>query len=170
MLAALANVPLIFFVQVDVEDGPIRLGHSVDLPIRFADIEVECPYPVRLVGVEKCESRREAVVLENSLHSDFRKHRLHHAWYRPASVITNYIAQHCMDAAALGESIVAENTPISLPSRLLTAAQVAQQLGIKKEELLRLAHERVVPFVRVGRHFRFVAEPVRKALACYRRW
>jgi hypothetical protein len=66
----------VYVVQVAADDGPIKVGSSVDPRRRLAELQRECPYPLRVLWL--AEGGRP---LERHLHRQLEAWRLHHEWY-----------------------------------------------------------------------------------------
>ena len=77
--------PVVYFLQPK-EGGNIKIGFTRTLYKRFREIQACSPLPLKIVllinGTE---------YLEQSLHSKFRKHRLHYEWFKPHKEILDFI-------------------------------------------------------------------------------
>lgn len=64
-----------YVVQVG-DDGPVKVGSSIDVRRRLAELGRECPYPLTVLWI--ATGGRE---LERHLHRQLEGWRLHHEWY-----------------------------------------------------------------------------------------
>lgn len=70
-----------YVVQVG-DDGPVKVGSSVDPRRRLAELQRECPYALTVVWI--VEGGRE---LERHVHRQLEGWRLHHEWYSADTLV-----------------------------------------------------------------------------------
>lgn len=64
----------------------VKIGYSDDPHARIRDLQVGCPYKLKLIGTRP-GSRKE----EKSLHSLFYNHRLHGEWYQGHEEVLDFV-------------------------------------------------------------------------------
>lgn len=65
----------LYFIQM--EDGPVKIGRSANVPSRLSSIQCASPYKVRLLGVlVGCGHQ------EDEFHQLLRRHRMRGEWFK----------------------------------------------------------------------------------------
>jgi len=80
----------IYFVQAG-EDGPIKIGYSVDIKRRISELATASPYPLRLLGYMRGDGVRESEI-QNS----FARYRIHGEWFFPSWRLKKLIHQEAV--------------------------------------------------------------------------
>ena len=78
-----------------LESGPIKIGHTVDLERRLAEIQLCSPGKVNLIGSVDGDRRTEAY-----FHRRFASHRAFGEWYQPHTEVSSYIDRVICDGTA----------------------------------------------------------------------
>ncbi len=76
----------VYFIQAG-ENGPIKIGVSLDPPARLRSMQIGCPCELRLLG-----SIVGAWVAETVLHEAFNLERLRGEWFRPSPMFLEFVA------------------------------------------------------------------------------
>lgn len=79
------KIDYVYFMQVG-DNGPIKIGHTVDLRKRLVVTQVHNPYLVRLLCATDGGFK-----LEQELHEKFKDSHLFGEWFSPSEEIINYI-------------------------------------------------------------------------------
>lgn len=69
----------------------VKIGVARDPTRRMEDLQVGCPWPMRLIGVQCGDA-----LLERQLHMKFQAHRLDGEWFRLSREIRQYIREVCL--------------------------------------------------------------------------
>lgn len=80
---------VVYFIQIDGKDGPVKIGVTKDIDRRVNTISGSVPYSIRLLGVIEGGRR-----LEWSLHQRFSKYHIKNEWFRPVEEILQLIDNH----------------------------------------------------------------------------
>lgn len=86
---------LVYFAQAD--DGPIKVGHTVNLERRLEQIQTCAPAAIRLVATVAGDRRTEAY-----FHHRLTKHRAYGEWYFPVPDVVGVVKS----VAKNGESVI----------------------------------------------------------------
>jgi hypothetical protein len=70
----------LYFIRMG--DGPVKIGHSVDVKARLACFQVGSPYPLALIATIPDEGHEEAI-----WHEAFADYRLHGEWFERSPAI-----------------------------------------------------------------------------------
>lgn len=82
----------VYFIQV-ATDGPIKIGTTSCVGQRVRDLQIGCPFQLRILGTMQGGDRN----LERELHSTFAKLRLKGEWFTPDSTLLTWIREHCTE-------------------------------------------------------------------------
>jgi hypothetical protein len=84
---------VVYFAEL--EGGPIKVGHTVDLDRRLAEIQLCSPGKVNLIGAVEGDRRTEAY-----FHRRFAEHRAFGEWYQRHCDVSEYINRVVSDGPA----------------------------------------------------------------------
>lgn len=87
--------PHIYFIRPAGQDGPIKVGHSIQVPLRLRGFNKVSPVPLELaaiIPVPDGSSRRFCEHFEWRFHMRYADHRLHHEWFAAHPLILADIA------------------------------------------------------------------------------
>jgi hypothetical protein len=73
----------VYFIQSGGTDGPIKIGHSIDVANRLKELQTSSPYELVLLGSMKFDHPWQAAAFEYRLHHEvFWDLRLRGEWFR----------------------------------------------------------------------------------------
>lgn len=75
-----------YFMQAGA-DGPVKIGMSNNLRLRFKSLQTDCPFRVRCLGVLDGDREEE-------MHERFSAFRMLGEWFRPQPELIEFIAAH----------------------------------------------------------------------------
>jgi hypothetical protein len=67
----------LYFVQIS-DDGPIKIGITVNIRERLKTLQQACPWPLRIIGLTL-----EPTLLEATIHEALAEHRMLGEWFAP---------------------------------------------------------------------------------------
>lgn len=76
--------PVVYFVGWD--EGPIKIGHAINLRHRLHQIQVHCPYPLRVWAI-----RHGPNEMEREYHRRFASLRIRGEWFERAYPVLHEI-------------------------------------------------------------------------------
>ena len=79
---------MIYFVQVG-KNGPIKIGQSETIHDKLAELQVGCPWKLRLLFVYNGRD-----FSESGLHEHFKDENIRGEWFRPARAIKEFNLYH----------------------------------------------------------------------------
>lgn len=77
--------PLVYFIRCG-NDGPVKIGTSVNPDRRLYEYRIGCPYSLRFIGVMNGNKR-----LEGKLHKMFAEFNIHGEWLEPVPELIEFI-------------------------------------------------------------------------------
>ena len=86
---------MIYFIQAG-KNGPIKIGDSDTIHERLEDLQVGCPYKLRLLFVYNGRDYDEF-----ELHEHFKHEHIRGEWFRPARAIRDFNKTHPDDCYAI---------------------------------------------------------------------
>lgn len=75
---------VVYFIQA--ADGPIKIGHAVNVENRLIRLQIGNAQPLKLLGV-----KQGGVAIEKSYHQRFNEHRIRGEWFHPHPDILNEV-------------------------------------------------------------------------------
>ena len=78
---------MIYFIQSGT-NGPIKIGQSDNPEERMAQLQIGCPYKLKLIWVYK-----GADITESELHAEFGHERIRGEWFRPSKKIFRFMSE-----------------------------------------------------------------------------
>jgi hypothetical protein len=88
------NPGRVYFIQSG-NDGPIKIGTSMNIPVRLAHLRADNPYALYLLGTIPGGS-----LMEEALHRRFASDRIHNEWFAPTAALLDFIAAVVVRAEA----------------------------------------------------------------------
>jgi hypothetical protein len=86
--------PYTYFIQAGV-DGPIKIGSTKNLPVRFRTLCAMSPVPLRLLGLIEGDH-------EEACHARLAAFRLHGEWFVAADFVLEFIRSNASTRASAG--------------------------------------------------------------------
>ena len=86
---------MIYFMQAG-KNGPIKIGDSEEIHDRIEQLQVGCPYELRLLFVYNDRDFDEI-----ELHEHFKHEHIRGEWFRPARAIKEFNKDHPSDCYAI---------------------------------------------------------------------
>ena len=77
--------PLVYFIQCG-DNGPIKIGTSVNPDRRLFEYRIGCPYPLKFIGVMNGNRH-----LEKRLHKMFAEFNIQREWFEPVPELIKFI-------------------------------------------------------------------------------
>jgi len=74
----------IYLIQCEGRDGYIKIGSSHNVESRLADLQVGCPYKLKIIHTMKYPSKKEAQLAETRLHRTLKKWKIRGEWFQPS--------------------------------------------------------------------------------------
>lgn len=71
----------VYLYAIGPVDGPVKIGISRDPYKRLVQIQTACPFPVKLLHAQPCESRKIALEDEAFLHRHHANEHMHGEWF-----------------------------------------------------------------------------------------
>lgn len=84
---------VVYFLQRG-EDGPIKIGVSLNLKRRISELQTTSSEPLRLLGTV-----RGGYDLESNLHYELDEHRVHGEWFKPSAQVLAVVARETTRSA-----------------------------------------------------------------------
>jgi hypothetical protein len=117
---------VIYFARVG-DDGPIKIGRTVDLKARMSQHHYDYGIALRVLGVMP-----GADIEERAIHRRFSKWRLNH-WptagrvelFEAVAEILDFIASECVDPGCIHETPQRKNVPVRLSDEAIKWARIA---------------------------------------------
>lgn len=81
-----------FLYAIGNLSGPVKIGISDNPTNRLSQFQTSCPFPIRLLHAEPCESREIAYAEERHAHQSLKAKHLHGEWFD----ISGYAAIDCV--------------------------------------------------------------------------
>ena len=84
---------LIYFIG-NIDHKFVKIGLcQTNLYMRYTGMQVNCPYPLELLGIILCNDEDELRSLESNLHSLFKVFAMQGEWFKLAPEVDNYIQE-----------------------------------------------------------------------------
>lgn len=71
----------VYFIKCMSKPSYTKIGYSIDPDKRLNDLQIGCPFELRLIGCIKCGNPQKAQQLESHLHRRFRSQRAYGEWF-----------------------------------------------------------------------------------------
>lgn len=81
------DLNLVYFIQADI-GGPIKIGVSANIDKRIAQLQLSCPFTLRLLLLVQ-----GGYSVELKLHKLFHTSRLHGEWFEPSESLVKFITE-----------------------------------------------------------------------------
>lgn len=91
--------------QRDFVDA-IKIGSAADPWKRVDELQMGCPYPIKLLGTMDGGAKDE-----RRLHGFFEDSRMTPGWFRPDDDLIEYIFKNCKNAKEIGRIVVEKKGP-----------------------------------------------------------
>ena len=75
----------IYFIQCQ-DTGPIKIGYATNVKRRFSEIQVNCPYTLKLLAFAPGSK-----LWEDALHQEYRKINTRGEWFLPTEKLMSHI-------------------------------------------------------------------------------
>jgi predicted GIY-YIG superfamily endonuclease len=72
----------VYMIRCCNKDGFIKIGVAKNIAKRLENLQIGCPYPLKLIASIRCESVKHAYSMESNLHGLFKKQRIRGEWFR----------------------------------------------------------------------------------------
>ena len=82
----LPEVPYLYFIQADIQNGPIKIGYTENIERRVSMLKSQSAVPLRILKVIEGGHRDEV-----KIHKMFNDARLHHEWFNPVPELIDFI-------------------------------------------------------------------------------
>lgn len=79
----------VYFAQAG-DGGPVKIGFSRSGPGRIKDLQIACPWDLRLIGVMAADG----MDAERRLHQRFASARIRGEWFEPTPELLAFVADH----------------------------------------------------------------------------
>lgn len=120
----------IYFLQADVENGPIKIGFTTRDPMkRKGDLQVGCPWPIKVIGViEGTHSQ------EQQIHFVLDCWRTRGEWFTPHPIVCAAVNEALACGRRVAIPSIEEDSSVAEPEiivsrRLSPAAEIIDRLG-----------------------------------------
>lgn len=153
----------VMFVQVN--QGPIKIEgvKGTRLGARLDTLARENAFDPMLIGlIESATPDADARVLLDQLAPTI----LHHDWVAPSNELLLYIQQAAQPAL---QELLSVTHPGGFSEEPVDIEQIAQILGVSVPTIRRMIDRKAIPFLRVGRNYRFVPADVLATMASHTR-
>lgn len=71
----------VYFIKSMSKPSYTKIGYSADPEKRILDLQIGCPFELKLIGCIKCDNPKKAQQLESHLHRRFRPKRAYGEWF-----------------------------------------------------------------------------------------
>lgn len=83
--------PMVYFARHGT-DGPIKIGHTTNVPSRLESLQTGCHEELQLLGTVPGGQKRE-----RQIHQQFAAARIRGEWFRATSALLTFIKNNCTD-------------------------------------------------------------------------
>jgi excisionase family DNA binding protein len=135
--------------------GPIKI-EGVDgsqLAKRLLEVQEYSAFELRLIGLAPIEDLEEVDLLLTT----FASCHLHHTWFWPCAELLALIAERAQDAIT---ALLVRTHPGGLPEAPLDIEGIAEVLGVSVPTVRRMIKSGQIPYLKLGRIYRFIAADV----------
>ncbi len=91
---------VVYLMQWDTEDGPIKIGATCDIKTRLRDMQTASPYLVILARLIHTDHKNIAHMFERALHHELHEFRMRGEWFRDEPEVWDVFAKYEKDGFA----------------------------------------------------------------------
>ena len=158
-----ADQSWVMFVQVNPPNGglgPIKIEgvRGTRIAARLREIAADNAYETFIIGLTPTETPDE---LASAIRTQFADALLHHDWFSATIDLIAFIQHTAQDAL---QELLTQARPGGVPDGVVDIETIAEFLGVSVPTVRRAVKAREIPFLKLGKAYRFVVADVLASL------